>query len=434
MGPIQNLHELISWLRRRWRIMAMAAVLGAVAGVIVAMQSERVYSASAVIQVINPVIAVGDDGGAGATPPDITRRVQIIEQRLMSREALLELAQRFDLFDGAPISPVEQVGMMRQSFSISAIAAAQQGFSRDGSLSALIVSASNGSPEIAAAIANDLANALVRESVSDRQSDAQQALEFFRVEETRLEETIARLENDIATFRSENEGHLPAAVTQRREERGRLADTLLELQQEISARRNELDGQDTSSRRAVTQRRIAELNDEITQLSQQAAVITARIDDIQQVLQTAPTIEQQLIAMNRRMEQFQAQLTAAAERRREAQLGARIEVDQQSERFELLEAALVPEYPISRSRKKVALIGLIAGIAMGVFAAYGMEWLHPVMRTAQRVERDLQLRPVISIPYTMPVFERRRRQLIWGFGFVILIAGLAVGGVVVGLF
>tara|TARA_R110002110_G_scaffold117751_1_gene290863 strand:+ start:279 stop:527 length:249 start_codon:yes stop_codon:yes gene_type:complete len=82
----------------------------------------------------------------------------------------------------------------------------------------------------------------------------------------------------------------------------------------------------------------------------------------------------------------------------------------------------------------VALIGLIAGIGLGLFVAYAMEWLKPVMRSAQRVERDLQLRPVISIPYTMPVQERRRRRMIWGAGLAILIAGVAVAGVAMGLF
>ncbi len=425
MGPIQNLHEILSWLRRRWQVIAVALAVGGLVGLIMAMQTERVYSASAVIQVINPVIAVGDDGPA-ATTPDVTRRVQIIEQRLMSREALLDLAQRFDLFGGAPISPVEQVGMMRESFSISAIAAAQQGFSRDGSLSALIVSASNDDPTRAAAIANDLADALVRESVSDRQSEAQQALDFFSNEEARLEAAIATLETEIATYRSENEGFLPAAIVVRRAEQGRLADSLLALQQEISARRNELAGQDSGSQRAVTQRRIAQLNDELAQFTQQSDLITARIDEIQQILQAAPAVEQQIIAMNRRMEQFQAQLTAAADRRREAQLGARIEVDQQAERFELLERALVPEYPISRSRKKVAIMGVIGGLMLGIMIAYAMEWLKPVMRTAQRVERDLQLRPVISIPYAMPTVERRRRRLIWGVGLAVLLAGAAL--------
>ncbi len=431
MGPIQTLHEVKSWLRRRWRLIALTTLVGILGGVLAALQTPRIYGASAVIQVINPVI-VATEGGSAATP-DVTRRVQMIEQRLMSRESLLELAQRHDLFADMPISPSEQVALMRQSFSISAIAAAQQGFERDGSLSALIVSASDGDPVKAAAIANDLADALVRESVDARQSNAQQALAFFRSEEERLAESILALEGEIARFSSENEGFLPAAIAVRREEGGRLTAALLEVQQVLSGLQTELAAQDSRSGRAVTQRRIQQLNDDIGQANLQVAVLTQRIAEIQTLLARAPEFEQQLIAMNRRMEQLQTQLTAAAERRREAELGARIEVDRQSERFELLERALVPEYPSSTSRKKVALMGIIGGLGLGILLAYALEWMQPALRTAQRMERELQLRPVISIPYSMPLRERRRRQWIWAFGLGVMLVGAGIAASLLGL-
>ena len=432
MGPIQTVHELFSWLRRRWQTVVAVAVLGVIGGLVMAMQTERVYSASAVIQVINPVVAVSD-GAAGVETPDITRRVQFIEQRLMSRDALLELAARHGLFEGMPISATERVALMRQTLSISAIAAAQQGFSRDGSLSALIVSASNDRAETAAAIANDLAQSLLRMSVDDRQSQARQAVEFFRAEEARLDAAIAALESEITRYQSENEPVLPAAVAMAREERGRLSESLLAIQQEISARETELASLDRGSARALTQRRIAQLSDEIGQFDQQARVLTARMAEIQDVLQRAPVAQQQLLALERRMEQLQEQLTSAAERRREAELGARIEVDQQSERFELLEAALVPEYPVSRSRKTVALLGAIAGVLGGLALAYALEWLNPVMRTAQRMERDLGLRPAISIPSVAAPAERRRRRMIWAFGLATLAAGAVALAVATGL-
>lgn len=414
MGPIQNLQDLFSWLRRRWQMMVVTLLMGAVGGVIWALTSERVFSANAVIQVINPVVAVTEEGTG--TAPDVTRRVQIIEQRLMSREALVSLADRYDLFDGLPLSAAEQVELMRENISISAIAAAQQGFSRDGSLAALVVNVNDAQAARAAAIANDLAEALVAQSVSDRQSNAQQALEFFAEEESRLEATIGALEDAISTYRTQNEQYLPAAVTVRRTERARLSEQLLDIQQEITSRESTLGGLDSGSRRAVTRRQIDTLQEEIAQYQDQAIAIEARIAEIQQVLVTAPAVEQEIEAASRRMEQFQAQLTAAAERRREAELSARIEDDQQSERFEILERALVPDYPVSTSRTTMALMGIIGGLGLGVMLAYLLEWMNPVMRTASRMERELQLRPVISIPYTVSDSEIRRKQMIWIIG------------------
>ncbi len=425
MGPIQNLQEILSWIRRRWRVMVLLTLLGSLAGVVLALQTDRVYSASAVIQVINPVIVATTDSGTGAAVPDVTRRVQMIEQQLMSREALLALAQRHNLFEGMAISPAEQVAAMRQSYSITSIAAAQQGFTRDGSLSALIVSASDSDPQTAADIANELANQLVQRSVDARQSNAQQALDFFRAEEARLEADIAALEQEIADFRSLNESYLSDSVALRRSERARLIDGLRDLQGELSARQSELDTLDQTSTRIVVQRQVATLQDTVDQLTQQEVEMRARIAEIQDILTRSPGYEQQVLAMNRRMEQLQAQLTAAADRRREAELSSRIEDDQQAERFELLERALVPEYPISRSRKTVAAMGFAGGLMLGVMLAYALEWMQPVMRTAARMERDLQLRPVVSIPFTLSQRERRRRVMIWGFGGLVLIAAAA---------
>ena len=433
MGPIQTPQEVVSWLRRRWQIMVVALFLGAVGGVLFALSTERVYSASAVIQVTNPVIAVNDDAERGGATPDVTRRVQMIEQRLMSREALLDLAQRYNLFGGAPVNPTEQLTIMREAIAIRAIAAAQQGFSRDGSLSALVVQVDVAEAETAAAIANELAEALVALSVQERQANAQQTLDFFRAEEDRLEGEIGTLEAAISEYSIANEQYLPAAIALRREERARLAEQLLGLDQEISVRRAELAGLDATSRRAVTQRRITTLNDEIAGFEDQRRVITARVDEIQTLFQTAPAVEQQIDAANRRMVQLQAQLTAAADRRREAELGARIEDDQQSERFEILERALVPEYPVSTSRTKLALMGIVGGLGLGLFIAYALEWRFPVLRTAQRMERELQLRPVISIPYTEPTSEKRRRQLIWLGGIGGLVIGVLLLGMATGL-
>lgn len=435
MGPIQNIHEALSWVRRRWSIFGITGVIGAVIGLIMAMNAEVSYQATAVIQVVNPVIAVDDEGaGAGAAVTDVTRRVQGIEQRIMSRDALLALGERYGLFEGTALSSTERVGLMRESFSISSIAAAQQGFARDGSLSALIISAANDDPQRAADIANELANAIVQQSIDERQDTAQQALDFFLAEEARLESAINTLENENAAFLSENEAFLPAAVAARRDEQGRLSDSLLELNQEISALQAELATLDTNSRRAVTQRRIEQINDLTGRLREQSTLITNRIAEIQEILLRAPEIEQQILATERRMEQLQSQLSSAAASRRDAELGARIEVDQQAERFELLESALVPEFPVSRSRKVVALMGLIGGLFVGIVLAYALEWFNPVMRTSQRMERDLDLRPVVSIPYTMSLAEQRRRQRIWMLGIGVLIAGLVAVAFLMGLF
>lgn len=417
MGPIQSIPEFFSFLRRRGLLIAMIAMLGVLGGIVAALNSQRVYSATAVIQVINPVIS--GEGGAASTT--LARRIQTIEQQLMSRENLLELARRYDMFQDDELSTTQQVALLRESIVIQSIAAVHTGYGGDGALSGLVISASASDPDLAAAISNELADLVLRQSAASRQESAQAALRFFRQEEERLQVSIATLDDQVSAFQTENEGLLPGAQTLRREDLRRLDDSRLEIERDIVQLQSELATLDATSGRMVTQRRITQINDEIARRNDESALIGARIDAIRSELIRAPEVEREITAMERTMTQLQAQLTSATERRREAELGLRIEDDQQSVRFVLLEAALPPEYPLASRRRKIAMAGVMAGLGLGFGLAYALELLNPVLRTARQMERDLQLRPVISIPYTRSTAEIRRRRSVWMMGLGLLL-------------
>jgi Mg2+/Co2+ transporter CorC len=88
---------------------------------------------------------------------------------------------------------------------------------------------------------------------------------------------------------------------------------------------------------------------------------------------------------------------------------------QQAERFTLLERAIVPESAMGGGNKKLAVAGAAASLILGLVLAFVMDLIHPVVRTAAQMERQLDLRPVVSIPEIKP--ERaKRKPLLRGFG------------------
>ncbi|MCC5986620.1 MAG: hypothetical protein JJT95_02990 [Pararhodobacter sp.] len=410
MGPIQSYQEFVSWLRRRARLIAFFGFLGMLGGLVAALSTERVYSAITVLQVINPV--VGEDGTGGGQ-----RRAQMIEQRLMARDNLLELAERHALFEGTALSSVERVAALRQAINIDSVAAApsRPGMPTGGALSAIIITVNLGDREVVADIANELAESVVAQSASAARERAQQALSFYRQEEERLEAAISDLEDEIIAFQIENEALLPGAMTLRRDDLHRLEESRLSLERQLSQLQGERSVLEADAGRAVSRRRIAELDEQIAQREGDMRLIDLRITQTRDRFQEAPGIARELGNLERRMEQMQAQLATIAQQRRAAELGQRIEVDEQSERFVLLEAAITPEYPVSRSRRAIAMLGAIAGLMGGVAIAFAVEAMNPVLRTAQRMERELQLRPVISIPLTPSPRETRRRRMAWVF-------------------
>ncbi len=413
--PIQSPAEVLSFL------IALVAFVVTVAGVFYALSVPRAYRASAVIQVLNPVI----DPRAGPGAQSLTRRVQAIEQRIMARDYLLALAERYHLFEGLSLTTTEKLNLMRRSITIEAIAGAQAGFTPDGSIAAIIVSASARSPEIAARLANDLAEEIVRENAEERRARTQAALRFFAEEEARIEAELRALEHDIAAFRAEHEAFLEPALALQRDEMAQLAEARFAAERALAQAEAERATLEPEAGRLIVQRRINQLDDLILQRREEIRALEERMEAIRAHFQRAAEVDYTLAQYLRRLEQVRNELAAVAERRREAELAARLETDDQADRFVLLERALPPDFPVSRSRRSIVALAAMVGLGLGFVVAVSLEWFRPVLRTAPMVERAFGMRPVVTIPYIESPRERRGRRILWAGGLGLLI-GLAL--------
>ncbi|MEM7668400.1 MAG: lipopolysaccharide biosynthesis, partial [Pseudomonadota bacterium] len=133
-------------------------------------------------------------------------------------------------------------------------------------------------------------------------------------------------------------------------------------------------------------------------------------------------VEMTLGSYFRQREDLQTQLANVVKKRAEAQTGERLEINQQAERFEVIENALVADNPISPNRKKIVAFGSAASLGLAAAIAFLLELLNPAIRTAAQLERKLDLRPVVTIPYIQTRSERRRKR-------AALIATLLIVGV-----
>jgi capsular polysaccharide biosynthesis protein len=77
----------------------------------------------------------------------------------------------------------------------------------------------------------------------------------------------------------------------------------------------------------------------------------------------------------------------------------------------VLESAALPEYPFTRSRKSLVILGAVASLIGGVITAFLIDLRHPVIRSAAQMEHVLGLRPVVSIPQMRPQKPRKRSLL-----------------------
>ncbi|MFT3812128.1 MAG: Wzz/FepE/Etk N-terminal domain-containing protein [Acidovorax sp.] len=202
-----SLHDYLSILRRR--ALAMILVFGAVltASVIVAFVLPRVYESTATILVEDPQVKVGADDGAPRSRPE--ERVRLIQQRLMTRENLIRIANDHQLFPRLPDASIAQA--MRAGIRVDLMPGA--GGDQRSALS-FNLSFQHGDPAKALAVTQELANMFLTSNRQDRVDRASRTTEFLSGEAERVRKQLESLEAQIATFKSQGASPESAAAAE----------------------------------------------------------------------------------------------------------------------------------------------------------------------------------------------------------------------------
>ena len=396
MGPIRTLEDLFDMLRRRAFVIFWIVVLGAMVSVWVALKQQHSYESAAVLQITRPKIA--GELAKSTVDGSSARRLQLIEQRLMARGSVEEIIEKFGLYGNLPLHPSEKVALLRESVLLTGVAAAREGFTDDGTISVLTITAQMPTPEQAQAVASEFASRTIELSQSSRIEQARETLLFFTDKANALTAEIAALEDEITAYRNSNNVALPGGIEMRREEISSLNTGLLEIEREQIELRRQADQTTSNQRPATAQRMLAVFEEKLATLEAQRELLLERRAALESSLQTTPEVERQLGVYERRMDQLQGELETISQRLAEAEVGFRLESSRQAERLTVIEPASLPDYPITSGRKKLALMGLVASIGMAMGVAFLMELRHPVLRSVAQMERETGLTPVVAIP------------------------------------
>lgn len=385
MAQIDSVGQALRALRRRAGMVVVLLLLGTGLSVWTAMTRERIYEAFASVQIETPQIAMMP--GSGTTNP-IETRIRLIEQKLLSRETLLALANAQNLMRSDPgMSDALRVDLLRDAVQIQRLVDPTQSWRTDLQPTGLVIGVRMGEAQQAADVANGLLDLVLREGRDRATRRADSTLSFFEIEEARVRAEIAEVEAQIAQLKTERAGALPDAAAARTDRLGLLREAQLALEQQViefETNRDRLRDEEARRQAAL--------------LEQQSLLIADRIAEVQDLIDAAPEVERELSMLERNRTRLQDEYTAVTTRRADAAMTQVLENSAQSERFEVLEIALVPEFPISTSRRELALSGFIISVLVALGAALALEWISPILRTSAQVERTLGIRPVIVIP------------------------------------
>jgi uncharacterized protein involved in exopolysaccharide biosynthesis len=239
-----DLNFYIKLFIRRLPYLLILLALGTAVGVTVATILPPVYSSRATLVVENQQIP--GELAASTVQTDATEALQIIRQRILTRERLLKLAEKHNVYgeryDGRleGMTPDDMVRDLRGRIEI-----VSTGGERRGQTEATILNVGFSAPaaELSADVVNDVVSQILEENLALRRGESSQTLEFFESEVERLDRALAWRESQLLAFQEENLDALPESLPFRRERQTAIQERLTQLQREESAlrdRRNRL--------------------------------------------------------------------------------------------------------------------------------------------------------------------------------------------------
>lgn len=454
---------------RRLPVMLALVIVCSVVGVNLALNLPPTYETSARLLVEAPQIP--DNMAASTVQTDAAEQLQVIEQQLLTRANLIDIANKFRVFeDMAAMTPDAVVDEMKRATSIQRSSGREQ-----ATLMTLSFTARDG--KIAADVINEYVTSILQSANAFRMSRAENTLEFFDQEVARLATDLDQQSSKIVEFKNANSNSLPDDLEYRQGRQALLQERLGRLERERSSvvnqrseivrifeetgrirppqqaqlspeeqRLNELRREmmnaravlsDSNPRIQLLQTRIDQLEAQIAEdttaaapeESPQASLLDITLSELDTRLEA---LEEEITVTSEELERLETSITATASNAitlnalerdygniqnryngavnnlNQSRMGERIEVTSQGQRIRVIEGANVPQDPSGPDRPKIAAAGIGAGLGLAAGYFFLLELLNRRIRRPAELISRFNLTPIATIPY----MESRRQKFL----------------------
>jgi uncharacterized protein involved in exopolysaccharide biosynthesis len=340
-------------------------------------------------------------------------RIRVIEQRIMTRDNLLELAKKFQLSPGwqERLSGTETVDFIRKRTQIKPSELKLQGQQKDAI--AFTVGFEYEQPLVAAKVANELVTMILKEDVRSRTEYASETTRFLGREVKRLEGELSANDAQIASIRQSRADALT--------DTGQIDDG-----KELATLRAQL--LLLSATYSGSHPDIVALKRKIKALEKSASAGSSKTKSDDSTTDAPASNSLGLDALLTQRLSLKEELNKATQKLSAARLGESLERGQHSERLEVIEQPTVPQKPVSPNRPKIFALAVALALMAGGGLAFGAEMLD------QSIYRTSDLLPlvdghlIVSIPYiaTKAELERKQRRTVVSVGVLTVAVAAAL--------
>lgn len=184
---------------------------------------------------------------------------------------------------------------------------------------------------------------------------------------------------------------------------------------------------DTGSTNAAPsplQTQIDQIDAQLGFLNDQRITLEAELQRLQATIEETPNVANQLNVLYRSKLALEGQYNSAIAQLNSATARETIEVNQQGERFEVIEQANVPDEPESPQRLLIAALGLFGGLGAGLGLVVLLELLNKSVRRPSELVSALGIQPFATVPYIATHAEIMRKRVRTIAGFAALLIGV----------
>lgn len=239
---------LDAFKRRRWAIIGIALVIF-ILGLVTALALPPTYRSAATILIEEQQIPT--ELVQSTVTSYAAQRIQTISQRVMTRQNLMDIIERFNLYteERERYTTEEILASMREDIQLNMISA-EVVDPRTGRPTAATIAFSLGfvgeNPQQVQRVANELTTLYLQENIRTRTLRADETYTFLSDEANRLSVQIAEMEARLAEFKTRNADNLPELQPLLRQQADRTELELTDISNQIRAqeeRRFYLQGQ-----------------------------------------------------------------------------------------------------------------------------------------------------------------------------------------------
>jgi polysaccharide chain length determinant protein (PEP-CTERM system associated) len=464
--------DYLSIMRRRALYMIVIFVVVLLIAIVVAFTIPSAYRATGTIMVETPQVLEGVVSRSAKN--DLEERINVIKQRVMTREGLLEIINKYSLFkqNTGTQSATALIDKMRSRIVVETISPVQQG----QPATSFTISFEDQRPEVALQVTNGLVTLFLDWNVKLRTDDASETTAFLSEESNKLKAEVDRLEEKISAFKRQNSENLPEQLNLRTGMMARAENDLYSVDRDIRSGEEELRSLEAelsaakhgmsddpsqslqtlkaeytklsaiyteshpdlralkrkidaleqgdsnpvpkSSSANVTslavfkiQSKIDAVKARLDSLAQQKQMLKEKIGQNEHAMELTPKVAQGLDILVRDRDSAQRKFDELRNRKMNAQIAQNLESENISERFTLLEPPVLPEKPFKPNRIQILALGFLLAVGTALGVAMLLESIDKRIRGSEALAHVLGHRPLVVIPFMYTEEDKVRKRI-----------------------